>query len=109
VLRAAGTPQELDATGVPLGLLPKADYAAGETMLAPGDVLVLYTDGLVEACDPDGNEYGLERLKEVCRCGRGESSAALAELIARDLEDFARGVPFADDRTLVLARRLLED
>jgi serine phosphatase RsbU (regulator of sigma subunit) len=108
VLRAAGAPQELDATGVPIGLLPQAVYAAGETVLAPGDVLVLYTDGLVEANDPEGNEYGLERLKEVCRCGRGESSAALAKLIAQDLEDFARGVPFADDRTLVVARRLEE-
>jgi serine phosphatase RsbU (regulator of sigma subunit) len=108
VLRAAGAPQELDATGVPIGLLPQAVYAAGETALAPGDVLVLYTDGLVEATDPDGEEYGLERLKEVCRCGRGESSAALAKLIAQDLEDFARGVPFADDRTLVVARRLEE-
>ena len=108
VLRAAGAAEELEATGVPIGLLPQAVYAAGETVLAPGDVLVLYTDGLVEANDPEGNEYGLERLKEVCRCGRGESSAALAKLIARDLEDFARGVPFADDRTLVLARRLEE-
>jgi sigma-B regulation protein RsbU (phosphoserine phosphatase) len=108
VLRAAGASQELDATGVPIGILPQAVYEAGETVLAPGDVLVLYTDGLVEALDPDGDEYGLERLKEVCRCGRGESSTALAKLIARDLEDFARGVPFADDRTLVVARRLEE-
>jgi phosphoserine phosphatase RsbU/P len=106
VLRAAGPAEELGSTGVPLGLLPQAAYQAGETVLGPGDVLVLYTDGLVEANDPDGNEYGLERLKEVCRCGRGETCEALAALLARDLEEFAAGVPFADDRTLVLARRL---
>jgi sigma-B regulation protein RsbU (phosphoserine phosphatase) len=106
VLRAAGTAEELGSTGVPLGLLPQATYRAAETVLGPGDILVLYTDGLVEAADPETNEYGLDRLREVCLCGRAEACAALAEILARDLEAFARGVPFADDRTLVLARRL---
>ncbi|MEO6193036.1 MAG: SpoIIE family protein phosphatase [Thermoanaerobaculia bacterium] len=106
VLRAAGTAEELGSTGVPLGLLPQATYRAGETILGPGDILVLYTDGLVEAADPEANEYGLDRLREVCLCGRAEACAALAEVLARDLEAFARGVPFADDRTLVLARRV---
>jgi phosphoserine phosphatase RsbU/P len=106
VLRAAGTAEELGSTGVPLGLLAQAPYRAGETVLGPGDVLVLYTDGLVEAEDPESNEYGLEHLKETCLKGRSESCAALAGLLARDLEEFVRGVPYADDRTLVLARRL---
>jgi sigma-B regulation protein RsbU (phosphoserine phosphatase) len=108
VLRAAGTAEELGSTGVPIGLLPQATYSAGETVLGPGDVLVLYTDGLVEAADPEANEYGLDRLREVCLCGRAEACAALAEILARDLEAFARGVPFADDRTLVIARRMEE-
>jgi sigma-B regulation protein RsbU (phosphoserine phosphatase) len=106
VLRASGTAEELGSTGVPLGLLPQAPYSAGETALAPGDVLVLYTDGLVEAEDPEGREYGLERLKTVCLRDKGETCEGLARSLERDLEDFARGVPFADDRTLVLARRL---
>jgi sigma-B regulation protein RsbU (phosphoserine phosphatase) len=106
VLRAGGTAEELGSTGVPLGLLPQAAYRAAETILGIGDILVLYTDGLVEAADPETNEYGLDRLREVCLCGRAEACAALAEILARDLEAFARGVPFADDRTLVLARRL---
>jgi sigma-B regulation protein RsbU (phosphoserine phosphatase) len=106
VLRAAGTAEELGSTGVPLGLLAQAPYRAGETVLGPGDVLVLYTDGLVEAADPESNEYGLERLKEVCLKARAETCAALAGLLARDLDEFVRGVPYADDRTLVLARRL---
>ena len=105
VLRGSGTVEELGSTGVPLGLLPQAPYRAGETTLAPGDVLVLYTDGLVEAEDPEGQEYGLDRLKKACLCGRSEACAILAGALADDLEAFARGVPFADDRTLVLARR----
>ncbi|HEY2292245.1 MAG TPA: PP2C family protein-serine/threonine phosphatase [Thermoanaerobaculia bacterium] len=106
VLRASGCAEELGSTGVPLGLLPQASYRAGETALAPGEILVLYTDGLVEAEDPEGNEYGLDRLKEACLRGKGETCGGLALVLGRDLEDFARGVPFADDRTLVLARRL---
>jgi sigma-B regulation protein RsbU (phosphoserine phosphatase) len=108
VLRAGGTAEELGSTGVPIGLLPQATYRAAETTLGPGDILVLYTDGLVEAADPEANEYGLDRLREVCLCGRAEACAALAEILARDLEAFARGVPFADDRTLVIARRMEE-
>lgn len=105
LLRADGTVEEIPATGVPLGLLPQAPYRAGETVLAPGDLLVLYTDGLVEANDAEGEEYGLDRLKAACTAGRDEACCTLAEVLERDLEDFARGVPFADDRTIVLARR----
>ncbi len=108
VLRASGVAEELGSTGVPLGLIAQASYRAGEIVLGPGDLLVLYTDGLVEAADPAGDEYGLERLRQVCLNHRGETCAALAGILARDLEAFARGVPFADDRTLVLARRLEE-
>jgi sigma-B regulation protein RsbU (phosphoserine phosphatase) len=108
VLRAAGTAEELGSTGVPLGLIPQAAYRAGETTLGPGDILVLYTDGLVEAADPEANEYGLDRLREVCLCGRAEACAALAGILTRDMEEFARGVPFADDRTLVLVRRSID-
>jgi serine phosphatase RsbU (regulator of sigma subunit) len=106
LLRADGTVEELAATGVPLGLLPQAPYEAGETLLAPGDLLVLYTDGMVEANDPLDEEYGLDRLKAACAAGRDEACCTLADILERDLEGFARGVPFADDRTIVLARRL---
>src|SRR5205085_12143514 len=95
VLRASGTAEELGSTGVPLGLLPQATYRAGEVTLGPGDVLVLYTDGIAEANDPEGNEYGLERLKKLCLNGAGEACESLARILGQDLENFARGVPFA--------------
>jgi phosphoserine phosphatase RsbU/P len=106
VVRAGGSLEELPPTGVPLGLLPGARYAAREVALSPGDTLVLYTDGLVEASDPGGEEYGLDRLKEVCLRHRNGLCRSLAEALDADLEAFVRGVPFADDRTIVLARRL---
>lgn len=105
LLRADGTIEEIATTGVPLGLLPQAPYGAGETVLEPGDTLVLYTDGLVEANNPEDEEYGLDRLKAICAANRNAACAALALILEGDLEEFARGVPFADDRTIVLARR----
>jgi len=106
LLRHDGETERLPATGIPLGILPGAEYGLEERTLDVGDTLVLYTDGITEACDPDGEEYGLERLQQV---GRSHAQADLEELedaIERDVAQFARGVPFADDRTLVLLRRL---
>ncbi|MDP9120646.1 MAG: SpoIIE family protein phosphatase [Acidobacteriota bacterium] len=106
LLRASGEILELGPTGVPIALLPAAAYSAAEIGLAPGDTLVLYTDGIVEANNPEDVEYGQERLSAVCRRAHAEGGAALDEAIERDLEEFARGTPYADDRTLVIVRRL---
>jgi sigma-B regulation protein RsbU (phosphoserine phosphatase) len=73
--------------------------------MRPGDLLVLYTDGIVEATDPDDQEYDTGRLEELCRRHVGEPLPLIAEALERDLEAFVRGVPFADDRTLVMLRR----
>ncbi|HEV3073562.1 MAG TPA: SpoIIE family protein phosphatase, partial [Thermoanaerobaculia bacterium] len=106
VVRAGGAVEELGATGVPIALLPTAGYQAAEIRLAPGDSLVLYTDGIVEANDPHGEEYGTERLADLCRRHCQAPCSDLAAALDADLEAFVRGVPFADDRTLVMARRL---
>lgn len=105
LVRTDGSVERLGATGPPLGLLPSAPFGYGQTTLAPGDLLVLYTDGFVEAENPEGEEYGLDRLQAVC-LGSARDGEELATALDRDLEGFVRGVPFADDRTLVTARRL---
>lgn len=106
LIRADGESETLPPTGVPIGLLPTAPYQSRELTLAPGDVLVLYTDGIVEATDPDDAEFGEERLRKICVEGRTIGCPALAAAIERTLEEFVRGVPFADDRTLLLVHRL---
>ncbi len=67
VVRRQGAVEWLGSTGIPLGLLPVAEYEVGEIDLDPGDLLVLYTDGIVEAIDPDEEEYEVGRLEEVVR------------------------------------------
>lgn len=105
VIRGDGSVERLGATGPPIGLLPEAAYEEGALTLGPGDLLALYTDGIVEAVDPDDDEFGLERLEGFLVAQRDAPLETIAEGLDRALDEFARGVPFADDRTLVLLRR----
>ncbi len=105
-IRNNGTTEWLEATGMPLGILPGGDYTTDVIRLDRGDVLVLYTDGITEAENPAEEEFGEERLKDVCFRHRELPLTDLAETLESELEAFAEGVPFADDRTFVMVRRL---
>lgn len=106
VLRADGRREWLEATGVPLALLPDQLYEQGEVTLEPGDLLAVYSDGVTEAEDPEGEQYGAERMAALLHKHRDDDLKSLARSLEFDLEAFARGLPFGDDRTLVLLRRL---
>jgi sigma-B regulation protein RsbU (phosphoserine phosphatase) len=69
-------------------------------------MVVIYTDGITEAANPAGDEYGLERLAGLCRTHLASGADKLAAALHKDLEAFAQGVPFGDDRTFVLLRRV---
>jgi serine phosphatase RsbU (regulator of sigma subunit) len=105
LVRAGGEIERLGSTGVPLGMLPEASFGAKEVVLAAGDAFISYTDGIVEACDPEDEEYGLERMEAICRELRAAPLAELSAALDRSLAEFARGVPYGDDRTLVMLRR----
>ena len=106
VLRAGGEFELLASTGMPLGILPTGVYGAGEVTLETGDTVVLYTDGLTEAENPEEEEYGEERLADLCAEHRGETLKVLADTISADQDAYVRGVPYVDDRTVVMVRRL---
>jgi len=105
LMRADGRSQQLPATGLPLGLLPIVEYTAEEVSLAPGDALLIYTDGITEAANPEGEEYGLARLEATLRRHLGGSLDDLVEGLEQDLEGFVNGVPYGDDRTILVLRR----
>lgn len=109
LVRELGSFQSLPATGVPLGMFPDAKYKCETLDLNRGDTLILFTDGIVEARNPEGDEYGTERLERVAIEHRQSSARELAQAIERDLEEFIKGVPFADDRTMVILRRCQEE
>lgn len=100
-----GSVQHLDSTGPPVGLIAEGTYTEGSVPMGAGDLLVLYTDGITEASDPDDEEYGIERLAKISRLRRQDDLELLAQAIQRDLDNFTRGVAYADDRTLLLVRR----
>jgi sigma-B regulation protein RsbU (phosphoserine phosphatase) len=106
VVRRGGEVETLDSTGVPIGLMAIAVYKKAAARLDPGDLLVIYTDGITEAADPDEEEFGMERLSAVCREHRSDGLVELADAIEDALDEFVRGTPFADDRTLVVLERL---
>jgi serine phosphatase RsbU (regulator of sigma subunit) len=105
LVRSNGEVERLTSTSVPIGLLPTGSFEKRSVALEPGDLLVLYTDGITEAENPEEEEYGIERLVDVCRAHHREKPKLLAARIDLDLERFVRGVPFADDRTVVMLRR----
>jgi serine phosphatase RsbU (regulator of sigma subunit) len=105
LVRADGTVQRLEANGLPLGLFPVLEYERVDVVLGPGDLLLLYTDGITEAANPRSEEFGLERLQAVVRRHAQEPLVALAVAIETAVEVFADGTPFGDDRTMVLLRR----
>jgi len=101
----SGEVELLTATGLPLGVLPSVAYEQRDLTLAPGQLLLVYTDGITEAASPSGEEYGLERLTALCQRLVDEPLSLLSAAIEQDLETFVKGEPFADDRTLLILRR----
>ena len=100
---------EIGATGMPLGMFCSAAYTSRTVTLEPGDLLLLYSDGLIEAEDAAGRDYGLDRLRARVRAAAAEKSATSAQVVAdcvADLKTFQGGSPRADDLTLMAIRRL---
>jgi serine phosphatase RsbU (regulator of sigma subunit) len=105
--RPDGTVQKLEGTGVILGILPIAEYEQDTCKLDPGDVVVLFSDGVTEATRPDSDEeFGEERLAKAVAELRGQSAQAIIEAINQRVYEFTNGAPPADDITLVVAKRV---
>ncbi len=105
LVRADGKVQRLEANGMPIGLFPAVEYQRVDITLGPGDLLLLYTDGITEAANPDNEEFGLERLQSVVLRHAQEPLVALGAWIENEVEVFADGTPYGDDRTMVMLRR----
>lgn len=96
---------ELTTPGMALGVLEEAPLSEDETVLAAGDVLVCYTDGLTEAINAAEEAFGVERLADVIATHHGGSAAELVAAINAALRRFSERPPF-DDLTLVVIKRL---
>jgi phosphoserine phosphatase RsbU/P len=94
----------IEATGLPVGIFCSGPYSHAQLRLAQGESLLLYTDGLTEAQDKSGSEYGLARLSELV-ANQGLSAQALTLACVEDLRIFQAGAEKTDDLSIMVIRR----
>lgn len=106
-LGADGTEQPLEEGGTVLGPISDATYERGFVTMRPGDLLILYTDGVTETRGrgvEGWEEYGVERLLDAVKASRDRSAQEIVDAVFEDVDRFSRGRPAADDRTLLVVR-----
>lgn len=94
----------LEDGGTVIGLFPRAEYNRGSANLAPGDILVCCTDGIMESMNAKEEEYGTERLAACIAHNRTKSAAAIVEAVLEDVNQFARGGDHMDDKVLMIMK-----
>ena len=99
LLRARGGRESLAATGIPFGIDPDMPYRIDEIALCPGDLLFLFSDGITEAFDPAGEEFGTARLEAALEAARGTSAAETVGSVLAATGEFAAGAEQSDDIT----------
>ena len=104
--KATNTIERLEEGGTVLGLFDSAPFVEDETQLLPGDILVVFTDGISEAWGDNEEEYGEDRLAELVKENESLSAVDLEKLIQSDVETFTKGRPATDDVTVIVVKRL---
>jgi serine phosphatase RsbU (regulator of sigma subunit) len=99
-----GRVEQLSVGGLPLGILPDVEYEEGRVEIRRGELLALYSDGIVEAMNAQDQEFGEERLIRILQGHCEQSAQEILQTVVRDVESFA-GTP-QDDVTLVVIKRL---
>jgi phosphoserine phosphatase RsbU/P len=100
-----GTIEQLASGGFPLGIMPMAEYEIGETFLKSGEALVIYSDGVSEAANLKGEEFGMERLSQVVSKNLAASASGLRDKVESSLSSFTQTAPAGDDITLVIVKK----
>jgi sigma-B regulation protein RsbU (phosphoserine phosphatase) len=97
--------ERIEATGLPIGLFCTEQFTSRRLRLQPGETLLLYTDGVLEARDPDGDEYGLDRMMALIASAERSGPNPLVESCVREIAAFGRSPSFADDVSILALRR----
>jgi sigma-B regulation protein RsbU (phosphoserine phosphatase) len=105
VIRADGSVERLSGGGIIMGLLPTAPYELKHIQLNPGDLLALYSDGVTEAANDRDHEFGEHGLIDFLLAHRSAPCAEIANGLVQHVRNWSAAPSFADDFTIVLARR----
>jgi serine phosphatase RsbU (regulator of sigma subunit)/anti-sigma regulatory factor (Ser/Thr protein kinase) len=103
--KADGGMVELEGQGMPVGIFPDATYRVESTPLAPGERLLLYTDGIVEATGDDDSLFEIERVKESLTASQKLTARETVDNLLREVSLFSGSRPPSDDRTMILVSR----
>jgi sigma-B regulation protein RsbU (phosphoserine phosphatase) len=103
LVRANGAASELNAAGAVLGQFPDWVYEQSDVQLRPSDTLMLFTDGVVEACDHDDEPFGEERLTGIARENRASGAEGLKNLLMQAASKHCGG-RFQDDASMIVLR-----
>ena len=106
LLFSGGGWRRLDVGGTLVGAFANTVYEQEECQLRPGDTIVLFSDGIVEARNVEGEEFGEERIRAAIEPRVGEPVERILDRLLAALEEFTRGIPQADDLTAVVVRYL---
>jgi phosphoserine phosphatase RsbU/P len=105
LVRMSGETEMLSVGGLLLGMFPEATYESATLKLLPGDVLVLYSDGVTEAMDASNEEFGEERLSAFLNKNRSMDPERLVEALIRAVHEFSKDGKPGDDVTVAVIRR----
>ena len=106
VLRGNGETEFLDAYGMPVGLIDAAEYTSSQVTLASGDRLLVYSDGVTECPDPEGNLLEYRGLTDILKLQSAPGGKAMLQGLVDALEIHAGATDFPDDLSAVLVERL---
>ncbi len=104
LLVRAGESRFLDVGGIPLGLFPESRYQEIELQLQAGDVLVLYSDGVIESRNDSWEDFGLKRFADVVRANHEKSAEEIVKAVTSSLAHFIGRMRPQDDRTMIVAK-----
>ena len=90
--------------GSPIGIIPGSEFTADEFAVSPGDVFVMYTDGISEARDKNQKEFGEKRILDTSLFNRGLSAQGLADKLVGEVAKFSQGMPQHDDMTVIVLK-----
>jgi sigma-B regulation protein RsbU (phosphoserine phosphatase) len=105
VVRSDGTVEELPKSKDPMMGIFEIDYKEASLQLEPGDMLVMFTDGVTEAMNPDRMEFGTRQLMTILGGQAGKSSQQIIEVVKNAIKDFAEGAEQSDDITMLAIKR----
>jgi sigma-B regulation protein RsbU (phosphoserine phosphatase) len=109
LVRADGSVEQLWTGGTVLGAFDSAKFEEGQTTLVEGDLLVVYSDGLTEAQNPSGEEYGEQRLAEFIAARRTDTVENIRRQIFDEVDRWTGSAERGDDQTLVILKAVISD